>query len=75
MGFPADKLRIRAFGHRQVRVPGDTEEADRQNRRVEFIIVKKGEAPSPETASEPPTQTQTGEMEPPAQTPSGAITP
>jgi len=61
MGFPAEKLRIRAFGHRQLRVPGDTEEADRQNRRVEFIIVKKGEAPSPETeAPEPPAQAQGG---------------
>ena len=56
MGLPADKLRIRAFGHRQLRVPGDTEEADRLNRRVEFIIVKKGEIPAPGTE----------EMDPPA---------
>jgi outer membrane protein OmpA-like peptidoglycan-associated protein len=67
MGFPADKLRIRAFGHRQLRVAGDTDEADRQNRRVEFIIVKKGEAPSPENeaeATQPPAQTQPGAIEP-----------
>ncbi len=65
MGFPIDKLRIRAFGHRQLRVPGDTEEADRQNRRVEFVIVKKGEAPGPDAApTEPPAQAQTGADEP-----------
>jgi outer membrane protein OmpA-like peptidoglycan-associated protein len=59
MGFPADKLRIRAFGHRQLRVTGDTEEADRQNRRVEFVIVKKGETPGPDASpTEPPAQVQ-----------------
>ena len=61
MGFPAEKLRIRAFGHRQLRVSGDTEEADRQNRRVEFVIVKKGETPGPDASpTEPPGQAQPG---------------
>ena len=61
MGFPAEKLRIRAFGHRQLRVSGDTEEADRQNRRVEFVIVKKGETPGPDASpAEPPGQAQAG---------------
>ena len=65
MGFPAEKLRIRAFGHRQLRVQGETEEADRQNRRVEFVIVKKGETPSPEdAAAQPSTQAQAGAIEP-----------
>jgi outer membrane protein OmpA-like peptidoglycan-associated protein len=65
MGFPADKLRIRAFGHRQLRVQGDDEESDRQNRRVEFIIVKKGQAPGPDAeGAEPPAQAQPGAIEP-----------
>jgi outer membrane protein OmpA-like peptidoglycan-associated protein len=65
MGFPAPKLRIRAFGHRQLRVGGDTEEADRQNRRVQFVIVKKGETPSPEdAAAQPPAPAQAGAIEP-----------
>jgi outer membrane protein OmpA-like peptidoglycan-associated protein len=65
MGFPAEKLRIRAFGHRQLRIPGDDEEADRQNRRVEFVIVKKGQAPSPDTEGlEPAAQAQAGAIEP-----------
>jgi outer membrane protein OmpA-like peptidoglycan-associated protein len=65
MGFPAEKLRIRAFGHRQLRIQGDDEEADRQNRRVEFIIVKKGQAPGPDTEGmEPPAQAQAGAIEP-----------
>jgi outer membrane protein OmpA-like peptidoglycan-associated protein len=41
MGFPEDKLTLRAFGRRAPRVPEQTEEADRENRRVEFVIVKK----------------------------------
>ena len=65
MGFPAEKLRIRAFGHRQLRVSGDDEEADRQNRRVEFVIVKKGQAPGPDTEGlEPAAQAQTGATTP-----------
>ncbi len=66
MGFPAEKLRIRAFGHRQLHVQGEDEEADRQNRRVEFVIVKKGEIPSPKDAAE---------TQPPPQAPAGAIKP
>jgi outer membrane protein OmpA-like peptidoglycan-associated protein len=67
MGFPAEKLRIRAFGHRQLRVPGEDEEADRQNRRVEFVIVKKGETPSPEDQNTQPAaqaQAQAGAIKP-----------
>jgi outer membrane protein OmpA-like peptidoglycan-associated protein len=65
LGFPAEKLRIRAFGRRQLRVQGDDEEADRQNRRVEFIIVKKGQAPGPDAeGAEPPAQAQAGTPEP-----------
>jgi outer membrane protein OmpA-like peptidoglycan-associated protein len=55
MGFPPEKLRIRAFGRRKPRVPGDSEEADRENRRVEFIIVKKN-APPAQSAEQPPAQ-------------------
>jgi outer membrane protein OmpA-like peptidoglycan-associated protein len=43
MGFPPDKLRLRAFGQRQLRAPADDEDADQKNRRVEFVIVKKGD--------------------------------
>jgi outer membrane protein OmpA-like peptidoglycan-associated protein len=41
MGIPGAKLTLRAFGRRQPRVPEETAEADRENRRVEFVIVKK----------------------------------
>ena len=65
MGFPGDKLRVRAFGHRELRVPGETEEADRQNRRVEFVIVKKGDIPAPgPDDTESSAQAQSGEIEP-----------
>jgi OOP family OmpA-OmpF porin len=43
MGFPAEKLVVAAFGNKQLRVQGTTEEADRENRRVEFAIIKKVE--------------------------------
>ena len=46
MGFPEEKLTLRAFGRRQPRVPEQTEEADGENRRVEFVIVKKGQVPA-----------------------------
>lgn len=46
MGFPEDKLTLRAFGRRQLHVPEQTEEADRENRRVEFVIVKKVKVPA-----------------------------
>lgn len=60
IGFPADKLRLRAFGNRQVRVPGENEEADRANRRVEFVIVKKGDL-TPQAEEPASTQPQDGE--------------
>jgi len=44
MGFPPEKLTLRAFGRRGLRVPEETTEADRENRRVEFVIVKKAGA-------------------------------
>lgn len=46
MGFPEDKLTLRAFGRRSPRIPEQTEEADRENRRVEFVIVKKSKVPA-----------------------------
>jgi outer membrane protein OmpA-like peptidoglycan-associated protein len=46
MGFPEEKLTLRAFGRRSPRVPEQTEEADRENRRVEFVIVKKVKVPA-----------------------------
>ena len=54
MGFPVEKLRVRAFGKQQLHVEGDSEEANRQNRRVEFVIVKKGEAATNEEAATQP---------------------
>ena len=68
MGFPVEKLRVRAFGKQQLHVAGDSEEADRQNRRVEFVIVKKGEAPTNEEAAPPPSSkeaTPPSSVEPP----------
>ena len=51
MGFPSDKIVVAGFGKRQPRVQGNTAEADRENRRVEFAIIKKVEerpqAPDP----------------------------
>lgn len=77
MGFPVEKLRVRAFGKQQLHVAGDSEEADRQNRRVEFVIVKKGEAPvneeaattsarpsTPSTVEPPPATSGKNELEP-----------
>jgi len=46
MGLPEEKLTLRAFGRRSPRVPEQTEEADRENRRVEFVIVKKVKVPA-----------------------------
>jgi outer membrane protein OmpA-like peptidoglycan-associated protein len=62
MGFPVEKLRVRAFGKQQLHVEGDSEEADRQNRRVEFVIVKKGEASTNEEAATQPS----ADRQPPA---------
>jgi outer membrane protein OmpA-like peptidoglycan-associated protein len=54
MGFPGEKLTLRAFGRQKPRVPTETEEADRENRRVEFVIVKKVKVPAKgEPATEP----------------------
>jgi outer membrane protein OmpA-like peptidoglycan-associated protein len=65
MGFPEDKLWIAAYGRKQLRVEGTDEQADQENRRVEFIIVKKGEEPADaEGATQPPTQARAGELEP-----------
>ena len=73
MGFPVEKLRVRAFGKQQLHATGDSEEADRQNRRVEFVIVKKGGASTNEEAAtqpsdRPPPGTPSS-TEPPAATP------
>ncbi len=51
MGFPPEKLTLRAFGRRAPRVPEQSEEADRENRRVEFVIVRKVEVPAPAEAA------------------------
>jgi outer membrane protein OmpA-like peptidoglycan-associated protein len=65
MGFPEDKLWIAAYGRKQPRVEGTDEQADQENRRVEFIIVKKGEAPADtEGATQPPEHARAGELEP-----------
>lgn len=51
IGFPPDKIVVAGFGKRQPRVQGNSEDADRENRRVEFAIIKKVEerpqAPDP----------------------------
>jgi outer membrane protein OmpA-like peptidoglycan-associated protein len=60
MGFPEDKLWIAAYGHRRLRVPGTDEEADQENRRVEFIIVKKTEVPAKAEPAAPPPAAATG---------------
>jgi outer membrane protein OmpA-like peptidoglycan-associated protein len=65
MGFPEDKLWIAAYGRKQLRVEGSDEQADQENRRVEFVIVKKGEAPADaEGATQPPARARAGELEP-----------
>ena len=62
MGFPPDKIVVAGFGRRKPRVQGTTEEADRENRRVEFVIIKKvEERPLTTPASDP--------HQPPAPTP------
>ncbi|HJX64205.1 MAG TPA: OmpA family protein [Polyangia bacterium] len=74
MGFPAEKLVVAAFGNKQLRAQGTSEEADRENRRVEFAIVKKVEErakgadptqprkdPDP---TQPPAQAQIGRLQP-----------
>jgi outer membrane protein OmpA-like peptidoglycan-associated protein len=76
MGIPGEKLTLRAFGRRQPRMPEETAEADRENRRVEFVIVKKRQeqeqaaAPAPvDVPTAPPARdtapAQTTTAEPP----------
>jgi len=65
MGFPQDKLVLAAFGRKQPRVQGTSDEADRQNRRVEFAIIKKVQEPAKTTnATEPPQHVQVGGSQP-----------
>jgi outer membrane protein OmpA-like peptidoglycan-associated protein len=56
MGFPEEKLTLRAFGRRKPRVPEETVEADRENRRVEFVIVKKNGSPTQTAGESAPTE-------------------
>jgi len=70
LGFAPEKLRIRAYGKRKPRAPGADPEADRENRRVEFVVVKKnGEEIVPALPSaepvEPPPAPAAGATEPP----------
>jgi hypothetical protein len=75
MGFPAEKLVVAAFGNKQLRVQGTSEEADRENRRVEFAIIKKveerakGADPTqppkgPDPTQPPAAQAQIGRLQP-----------
>ena len=75
MGFPAEKLVVAAFGNKQLRVQGTGEEADRENRRVEFVIIKKVEERAkgpdpfqppkgPDPTQPPPAQPQIGRLQP-----------
>jgi OOP family OmpA-OmpF porin len=66
MGFPAEKLVVAAFGNKQLRVRGTSEEADRENRRVEFAIIKKVEerTKGPEPTQPPAAQAQIGRLQP-----------
>jgi hypothetical protein len=65
MGFPAEKLAVAAFGNKQLRVQGSSEEADRENRRVEFAIIKKVEERSKGADStQPPAHAQIGRLQP-----------
>ena len=66
MGFPREKLRIRAFGRRKPRVPGDSEDADRENRRVEFVIVKKNASPAQASEQLPTQPLEPAPVPPPA---------
>jgi outer membrane protein OmpA-like peptidoglycan-associated protein len=78
MGFPGEKLTLRAFGRQKPRVPAETGEADRENRRVEFVIVKKvqvgskgaqGAAPAAPAPASPEADLQANEaVQAPAQT-------
>ena len=65
MGFPQDKLVLAAFGRKQPRVEGTNDEADRQNRRVEFAIIKKVQEPAKGAdVTQPPQHAQAGGSQP-----------
>ena len=65
MGFPEEKLAVAAFGRKQLRVQGNSEEADRENRRVEFAIIKKVEdRPKAEDPTQPQQHAQAGGLQP-----------
>jgi len=65
MGFPAERLAVAAFGNKQLRVQGTSEEADRENRRVEFVIIKKiQERAKGAEPAQPPAQAQIGRLQP-----------
>jgi hypothetical protein len=58
MGFPPERLFTAAYGRKQPRVPGESEQADRENRRVEFVIVKKAEVHGEGGAATQPSQSE-----------------
>jgi outer membrane protein OmpA-like peptidoglycan-associated protein len=65
MGFPPERLLVAGFGRRQPRVPGTDEEAYRQNRRVEFAIIKKTEERAKGAdPTQPPRHAQAGGLQP-----------
>jgi outer membrane protein OmpA-like peptidoglycan-associated protein len=65
MGFPPEKLLVAGFGRRQPRMPGTDEEAYRQNRRVEFVIIKKiEERAKGADPTQPPRHAQAGGLQP-----------
>jgi OOP family OmpA-OmpF porin len=65
MGFPPDRLLIAAYGRKQPRVPGESEQADRENRRVEFAIIKKVEERAKGgDSTQPPQSGKAGGLEP-----------
>ena len=65
MGFPADKLALAAFGNKQLRAQGTSEQADRENRRVEFAIIKKVEERAKDAdPTQPPARGQGGGPKP-----------
>jgi outer membrane protein OmpA-like peptidoglycan-associated protein len=65
MGFPPDRLLTAAFGRKQPRVPGESEQADRENRRVEFAIIKKVEERAKGgDSTQPPQSGKAGGLEP-----------
>jgi outer membrane protein OmpA-like peptidoglycan-associated protein len=54
LGFPPDKVEVAGYGERVPRKEGDSEADYQANRRVEFVIVRKREAPAaPGTTASP----------------------